>query len=180
MFRSCWALFSCFAFYGEFLKSTLGAKQKEFAVASYAPEIPDAWTVNIRAPAPTEGLCTVEDRLQSCQTQILRRLVRFPVHGQMSMQINHFTVPVISLMGFHPWLCRLAPPREAAGRVHLFMEIEISRAQSDSGQVQTLLVSASDKNSSSQLEQPTGHWWNSNSSSSSQQPLPNTLRLSGF
>lgn len=127
-------------------------------MASYAPDIPDAWTVNSWAPAPAEDLCTVEDRLQSCQTQILRRLVHFPVHGQTSMQINHFAAPVISLMGFHSWLCRLAPPREAMGRVHLFMEIEISQALSDSGQGQTVLVSTSVKNSSSQLKQPTGHW----------------------
>lgn len=35
-------------------------------------------TVNSWAPAPAVGLCTVEDRLQSCQAQILQRLVHFP------------------------------------------------------------------------------------------------------
>lgn len=117
-------------------------------MASYAPDIPDAWTVNSWAPAPAEGLCTVENRLRSCQTQLLLRLVRFPVHGQTSMQINHFAAPVISLMGFHPWLCRLAPPREAKGSVYLFRETEISQALSDSGQPQPVLVPASVKISS--------------------------------
>lgn len=75
-------------------------------------------------------------------------------------------------MGFHQWFVILTPPREAGGRVHLFMEIEISQALSDSGQVQTVLVSTSVKLSSSQLKQPTGHWWKSNGSS--QRSLPNT------
>lgn len=82
-------------------------------------------TVNSWAPAPAECLRTVEDRLQSCQAQILKRLVPFPLHGQTRMQINHLTELVISLMGFHPWLCRLSPPptpREVVGRVHLFID----------------------------------------------------------
>lgn len=111
-------------------------------MASYAADIPEARSVNIWAPAPAEGLCTVKDRLQSCQTQILQRLICFPVHGQTGVEINHFPAPVICLMGLHPWLCRLAPPRQAVGRVHLFTEIEISQLLSDSDQVQTVLVSA--------------------------------------
>lgn len=73
-------------------------------------------TVNSWAPAPAECLRTVEDRLQSCQAQILQRLVPFPLHGQTRMQINHLTELVISLMGFHPWLCRLSPPHPQRGR----------------------------------------------------------------
>lgn len=128
MFLSRWALSSCFAFYGEFLGLPLDQSRRNVLW----PLMRQMYlTVNSWAPAPAECLRTVEDRLQSCQAQILQRLVPFPLHGQTRMQINHFTEPVISLMGFHPWLCRLAPPREVVGRVHLFTDREISQPLSE-------------------------------------------------